>query len=460
MNAWQVILGALTVFLVVFGLLIAGFNAIGKAFTAIGEALSKSRIANYRPKGHPKHGISIHHPELWCGRLVYLIASLFVTYELSVNWGAWKAYWYLKKNFTTGQADMVILGSFVLGVVTFIPAMIQWFVISLRPPPTTTPVKPELWEPLVKARLEREKARKIQEGTWKPPPPVKSPDGDPPAPQGEEEPVGEDAVRHGAGSWIEGTSRNVIDRPDGGGMIVTKRYGVPSPEGAHVLSPRVPAAPKGLRLCYMCSWATDMAPEAWHKPPGTSHCSTCERCVVGYDHHCWWLGNCVAASNHIGFLRFLILAAIYCTLGAGIMIVAIGARLADWQRSPEYKSMPVPRGHFDTDYRMLAWLWASTGPLVATIIFVFGSLFTCCMSALHARMAYTGETSKDIFTTTSGARAASVAAATNAVNQVTSAEPPAPAPTPETLDTNLVEGLDGVKSPWSVAPVTFAKKEE
>lgn len=30
------------------------------------------------------------------------------------------------------------------------------------------------------------------------------------------------------------------------------------------------------------------------QPLRTKHCGTCKRCVTTYDHHCPWIGNCVA----------------------------------------------------------------------------------------------------------------------------------------------------------------------
>ena len=31
-----------------------------------------------------------------------------------------------------------------------------------------------------------------------------------------------------------------------------------------------------------------------YRPPGCSHCRTCDACVLGHDHHCWWLATCVS----------------------------------------------------------------------------------------------------------------------------------------------------------------------
>ena len=37
-----------------------------------------------------------------------------------------------------------------------------------------------------------------------------------------------------------------------------------------------------------------------------SHCEKCEVCYFGYDHHCIWIGHCVAKYNYIFFLSFII----------------------------------------------------------------------------------------------------------------------------------------------------------
>jgi hypothetical protein len=42
------------------------------------------------------------------------------------------------------------------------------------------------------------------------------------------------------------------------------------------------------------------------RPPLASHCSSCDNCVKEYDHHCWWISNCVGSRNRKYFILFLI----------------------------------------------------------------------------------------------------------------------------------------------------------
>ena len=40
------------------------------------------------------------------------------------------------------------------------------------------------------------------------------------------------------------------------------------------------------------------------RPPGASHCGSCDNCVLNFDHHCGFISNCVGKRNHKYFYLF------------------------------------------------------------------------------------------------------------------------------------------------------------
>mmetsp|Transcript_17371 Transcript_17371/g.17458 ORF Transcript_17371/g.17458 Transcript_17371/m.17458 type:complete len:212 (+) Transcript_17371:136-771(+) len=42
------------------------------------------------------------------------------------------------------------------------------------------------------------------------------------------------------------------------------------------------------------------------RPPGSVHCSTCQVCIKGYDHHCPWTGKCIGEGNITMFKIFVV----------------------------------------------------------------------------------------------------------------------------------------------------------
>lgn len=47
------------------------------------------------------------------------------------------------------------------------------------------------------------------------------------------------------------------------------------------------------------------------RPPKSSHCGRCDMCVMEFDHHCFFIGNCVGSRNIKYFLNFLVGLIVY-----------------------------------------------------------------------------------------------------------------------------------------------------
>jgi len=65
------------------------------------------------------------------------------------------------------------------------------------------------------------------------------------------------------------------------------------------------------------------------RPHGAKHCRFCNNCVLGFDHHCPWIGVCIGERNFRYYMYFLIFAFLTCIFEAGVAFyscISIGVR--------------------------------------------------------------------------------------------------------------------------------------
>jgi hypothetical protein len=59
------------------------------------------------------------------------------------------------------------------------------------------------------------------------------------------------------------------------------------------------------------------------RPPKASHCSICNYCVKGFDHHCHVLGNCIGVRTWRNFYFLLLFNCVYLTLSLAMSATQI-----------------------------------------------------------------------------------------------------------------------------------------
>jgi palmitoyltransferase len=59
------------------------------------------------------------------------------------------------------------------------------------------------------------------------------------------------------------------------------------------------------------------------RPLRAKHCSTCDRCVEQFDHHCPWVSNCIGKKNKWDFFAFLILEVSAMLVTGGVCLARV-----------------------------------------------------------------------------------------------------------------------------------------
>lgn len=76
------------------------------------------------------------------------------------------------------------------------------------------------------------------------------------------------------------------------------------------------------RLCLVCMM---------EQPLRVRHCRQCNKCVALYDHHCPWLGICIAERNKFRFFWYLVLEAVLLWFTV-VQVRILYRELAAWSR--------------------------------------------------------------------------------------------------------------------------------
>ncbi|KAL6274906.1 hypothetical protein ACE6H2_025598 [Prunus campanulata] len=59
------------------------------------------------------------------------------------------------------------------------------------------------------------------------------------------------------------------------------------------------------------------------RPLRAKHCSTCDRCVEQFDHHCPWVSNCIGKKNKWDFFAFLVLEVLAMVFTGGVTLTRV-----------------------------------------------------------------------------------------------------------------------------------------
>ena len=107
------------------------------------------------------------------------------------------------------------------------------------------------------------------------------------------------------------------------------------------------------------------------RPPRASHCSACNSCFLRPDHHCPWLGTCIAQRNYRHFFTFIAHSFALAVYDLSLSITHIAE-----------VSLYDSRGA----------LWFSCVTLVFSL---FGIIFLGNLTLMHARLIWKNVTTKE-----------------------------------------------------------------
>lgn len=108
------------------------------------------------------------------------------------------------------------------------------------------------------------------------------------------------------------------------------------------------------------------------------HCRFCDNCVMQFDHHCPWLGNCVGVRNYRYFLTFVVSTVIACLYVIALCIADITIEVTDRE--------------YDGSLASLKYVGGSIALLLLTSIVELSLIPLACF---HLKLLAIGETTNE-----------------------------------------------------------------